>query len=283
MAISTKQRVGRLVAATLVALMVACAWMPSFDTKAKERVDAGLKRAAATYATARLLNGVISVVQGTEIAAAPAGIGMTLSPGEILDPLNDLVEQFSQVMLVAMVAFGVEKTLLGVGASWAISLTLSLVAAVWAVLLVRGTAEPRWLARLLAVLLLARFAMPVSLMATDTVFERFLASDYRQSQEALETAHGEASRLGAIDAEERQGFWEKLKSTTVDAFAEARAKLESLQQTAENAVERIVNLIVIFVLETIVLPVLFVWILLGIGRAFQGAGIRDQMTGIRDQ
>jgi hypothetical protein len=109
----TKQ-LTRFFVAALVALMAACAWIPSFDTKANEQVDAGLKRAAASYATARLLNGILSVVQETEIAAAPAGIGMTFSPGRILH----LVEQFSQVMLVAMVAFGIEKVPLTVGASW---------------------------------------------------------------------------------------------------------------------------------------------------------------------
>lgn len=57
------------------------------------------------------------MVQGTEISAAPVGVGMTFTPGQILDPLNDLIEQFSQVMLVAMVAFGVEKVLLTAGAA----------------------------------------------------------------------------------------------------------------------------------------------------------------------
>ncbi|GHU28072.1 hypothetical protein AGMMS50256_09360 [Betaproteobacteria bacterium] len=267
MTISTKQWAVRFFVVTLVVLMALCAWMPSFTTKANEQVDAGLKRAVATYATARLLNGIISVVQGTEVSAAPAGVGMTFSPGEILDPLNDLVEQFSQVMLMAMIAFGIEKVLLTVGASWVISLALSLIAAIWCLLHVQKKTEPRWLARLLLVLFVTRFAMPVSLMATDVVFEHFMASDYQESQEVLKTVQGEASELGTVAVEEKQGFWEKLKSTTVDAFAEARAKLESLKQAAESAVDHIIKLMGIFVLETIVLPILFIWALFGIGRS----------------
>jgi hypothetical protein len=257
----------RLFVTTLLAVLIACAWMPAFDARANEEIDAGLKRAVATYAAARLLNGVLSVAQGTQIAAAPAGIGMTLSPGEILDPLNDLVEQFSEVMLVAMVAFGVEKVLLTFGASWAISLTLSLIAAAWAALYLRGKAAPRWLSRLLLVLLVTRFAMPVSLMATNAVFEQFMASDYQASQEALETMRMEAGELDAIDAGERQGFWEKLKGATIDAFTEIRARLENLKQSAENAVDRIIWLMVIFVLETIILPVFFIWALFSVSRS----------------
>jgi hypothetical protein len=264
---STKRGIARFFTVALVAVMAICAWMPVFDTKANEEIDKGLKRAVATYATARLLNGIISVAQGTQIAVAPAGIGMTLSPGEILDPLNDLVEQFSQVMLVAMVAFGVEKVLLTVGASWAISLTLSLIVAVWAVLHLSGTAKPRWLARLLLVLLVTRFAMPVSLMATDMVFEQFMASGYQESQEALKTVQGATGQLEAFDMGEHHGFWEKLKSATVDTFAEARAKLENLKQAAGDAVDHIIGLMVIFVLETIVLPVFFIWAMLSVGRS----------------
>jgi hypothetical protein len=258
MTVSTKQRVARFFVAALVALMALCAWIPSFNMKANEQVDAGLKRAVATYATARLLNGIISVVQGTEVSAAPAGVGMTFSPGEILDPLNDLVEQFSQVMLVAMVAFGIEKVLLTVGASWAISLTLSLIAAIWCILHVQGKAEPRWLARLLLILLVTRFAMPVSLMATDEVFVHFMASDYQESQEVLKVIQGEASESGNVAHEEKSGFWEKV---------DPRAKVESLKQIAESAVDHIIKLMGLFVLETIILPIFFIWALFSIGRS----------------
>lgn len=268
MDVSKKQNATQFVVVVIVAVMVACAWLSPFDNKANEQVDAGLKRALATYATARILNGAISVLQGTEIAATPAGVGMTFTPGQILDPLNDLVEQFSQVMLVAMVAFGVEKVLLTVGASWMISLTMSVVAAVWATLYLRHMQWSRWLGRLLLVLLVARFAMPAALMGTDMVFQSFMASDYQESQALLHAVQGEASKLGSVsqDATDKQGFWDRFKSTTVDAFSEARSRLENLKIAAEKAVESVIKLMVIFVLETIVVPLLFIWLLLGIGR-----------------
>ena len=84
MTASRNQQMLRFLSMALVAIMVACSWLSPFDTTANAQVDAGLKRAAATYASARLLNGAISVVQGTQISAAPAGMGMTFAPGEIL-------------------------------------------------------------------------------------------------------------------------------------------------------------------------------------------------------
>lgn len=268
MAATKSQLAVRLVGVALIAIMVACAWLSPFDTNANEHVDAGLKRAVATYATARVLNGVISVVQGTEVSAAPAGIGMTFSPGQILDPLNDLVEQFSHVMLIAMVAFGVEKVLLTVGASWMISLTLSLIAAAWCTLYLLELNRPGWLARLLLILLITRFAMPVALIGTDVIFQRFMAADYQESQEALLAVQGEASQLGTSSqgATDKQGLWDRLKSTAVDSFSEARSRLEKLKVSTEKAVERIIKLMVIFTLETIVFPILFIWLLLSFFR-----------------
>lgn len=263
-----KQIAWRVLAVLALAAMVAFAWLSPVESKANEQVDAGLKRAAATYATARLLNGVISVVQGTEVSAAPAGLGMVFTPGQILDPLNDLVEQFSQVMLVAMVAFGVEKVLLTVGASWMVSLTLSLVAVTWAALYLLEQSSPRWLGRLLLIFLVTRFAMPVALIGTDWVFQRFMASDYQESQQVLQAIQGETSKFGKIpqDSSNKQGLWDKFKSTTVDAFSDASSALDSLKSSAEKAVERVIKLMVIFVLETIVFPIIFIWLLLSAAR-----------------
>ena len=81
--------------------LIALSWTQLLDQPAQAGTAATLKRALATYAIARGLNGVISVAQGTEIAIQPVGVGLTISAGEILDPLNDLVEHFSWLVLVA--------------------------------------------------------------------------------------------------------------------------------------------------------------------------------------
>lgn len=84
-----------------------------------------------SFATARTLNAVISVVQGTQVELQPGGVGMTFTPGQVLDPINDLVEQFSLLMLAASVSFGVQLALIKFGAFWAVSSMLSVVALAW--------------------------------------------------------------------------------------------------------------------------------------------------------
>ena len=78
------------------------AWLAPLDAPATEQVEAGLKRALISFAAARALNGVISVAQGTEVSVQPLGVGVTLAPGQLLDPINDLIEQFSNLMLLSV-------------------------------------------------------------------------------------------------------------------------------------------------------------------------------------
>src|SRR5665647_1805913 len=107
-------------------------WLAPLDAPAMQQVDAGLKRALITFASARALNGVISVIQGTLVDAQPAGMGFTFAPGQLLAPINEVVKHFADLMLMASVAFGVQKVLITISGYWVISLVLTATALGWA-------------------------------------------------------------------------------------------------------------------------------------------------------
>ena len=257
----------RMVLAVAVALMVACSWLVPLESVANQQVDAGLKRALISFATARALNAVISVVQGTEVAVQPAGVGINFAPGQILDPVNDLVEQFGQLMLVASVAFGVEKVLISMGAHWAISSLLTVTAIAWVYAYLRRGTSPPWLTRMLLILLMTRFAMPLAIIGSDQLFREFLAADYQSSQQVIEVASGQINKLNTTVAPvtEDQSMVDKITGW-VSRNADIKPHLESLKQTVEQTTERIIRLMVIFLLQTLVLPVLLLWVLWGIVR-----------------
>ena len=103
----------------LLLVIAALAITGAADDVSREFADDALKRALATFAVARTLNGVISVAQGTEVAVEPGGVGVVMTPGQILDPVNDLVERFSSVMLVAASSLGLQIVLLEI-LSWVV-------------------------------------------------------------------------------------------------------------------------------------------------------------------
>ncbi len=257
----------RMALAALVAVMVACSWLAPLDATANRQVDAGLKRALLTFASARALNAVISVVQGTEVAIEPAGVGVVLTPGQALDPVNDLVEQFSNLMLAASVSFGVQKVLISIGAHWVASLLLSIAALVWALFLFRYEPAPAWLTRILVILLMTRFAVPVVTLAADGLFRTFMAADYQSSQQVIDTASGNLAKLDppAAVPSESQGMLEKFKGWLPQS-GDVKARFEQLKQVAERAIEHIIKLMVIFLLQTLLLPLLLLWVLYGVAR-----------------
>lgn len=95
-----------LVALTFVLLVIALSF--TIDENAKKLIDESFKQAVIVFGSAKALNGVISLAQGTEIDLPFVVIAI----GEILDPINDLVEQFSLIMLASLISLGIQKILL---------------------------------------------------------------------------------------------------------------------------------------------------------------------------
>ena len=286
---STKY-LSKLTVIVLVVLVVALSWSKSLSELAGAQVDTGLKRSVVSFAAARTLNAVISVVQGTEVVIHPLGVGVTLTLGQVLHPINDLVEQFSFIMLMASVAFGVQKLLLTIGSTWVVSALVAGLGLVWSVLYWYQRA-PLGLSRFLVVVVFIRFVMPVATIGSAYVFDQFSATEYetslasiKQTGEELRTLGKEITTLspeGAVpkpmpDAAnptaEPKGLLERAKEaiggatnavgSVIQASADkVRAKFESIKAQAERTAERMISLIVIFLMQTIVMPLILLLVL----------------------
>lgn len=265
----------QIAAALCLALAVACAWLAPMDAPATAQVDAGLKRALISFATARALHGVLSVVQGTQFSAQPLGVGVTLTPGQLLAPVNDLVKHFSDLMLAASVAFGVQKAVIAIGSYWPISAVLTVVALAWGWVYFRQQRVRPWLSKVLVVLLMVRFAIPVVVIGTDTIWQKFLAADYVSTQTAIDSASGQTQRLGppAVAGTESTGFLDKARQW-MSGVTDVKARFEDIKLAAERVTEQIIRLMVIFLLQTLILPVLLLWGLYAFVRGLTGISSR---------
>jgi hypothetical protein len=242
-----------------------------------------LKRALVTFAASRALNGAISAAQGTELALEPAGVGVVLSVGQVLDPINDLVERFSAVMLVAATSIGLQNVLLRILSAPGFDVALALIA-VWVLLsswlpAVRLNASLPWARRTLLVVIFLRFALPVLIIGSDFVFEEFLATEQQAALDALRGVQADIEDIGETQPTLPAGeqSWMERFSGMVDstlAAVDPRDALDQLSDRVADASEHIISLIVIFVLQTILLPIAFVWLfvelLKGIGSRLAG-------------
>jgi len=256
-----------LTAACLLAVLGA--WTGQLDDFGAEMAEKAFRRALVTFAVARTLNGVISVAQGTEVAIEPAGVGMNFSVGQVLDPINDLIERFSSVMLVATSALGLQNILLGISEWWGISLFLLLSVIVLLVTL-WTPAVSGWHKFSLRVALIAvavRFAVPIIIIGTSVVFDTFLETQHDAATEALEATSIEISEMSQETAppvpDADQSLRDRIGSFLDDSLDRLNVteKLERFRERLSNASEHIINLIVIFVLQTIIIPILFLYLL----------------------
>ena len=252
-------------AAALLAVIIA---FTGIADRSSEAIAAdSLKRALVTFAAARALNGAISAAQGTELALEPAGVGVVLSVGQVLDPINDLVERFSSVMLVAASSIGLQNILLRISSTIGFDIAL-VVVALWLLLATWSRwiqASMPWARRALLVAIFVRFALPVLIVGGDLVFEGFLATEQQAAMEALRGVQAdivEISDEAPLPAAERGTLLERF-SGLVDktlAAVDPRDTLNQLGDRVADASEHIISLIVIFVLQTILLPIAFVWL-----------------------
>ena len=87
----------------LSTIIIALALSYTLDVKGKDLVDKSFTESVVVFGSAKALNAVISLAQGTELDLP----FVTVAIGEVLDPINDLIEQFSFVMLASMVSLGI--------------------------------------------------------------------------------------------------------------------------------------------------------------------------------
>ncbi len=259
--------IGAVLFATVLALL------PVTDTLGREHIDASFKRALAVAAIARGLNGVISVAQGTEVGIQPAGVGVNFSPGEILDPINDLVERFSWIMLLSSSSLGVQKVLLAMSAWHGLLLVLVGIA----LLLIGSHFFSRHerlrgvLARLFVFVLILRFMMPLVAIANEMVYRTFLEADYNASSAQLKSARNQINEINKEVSDSTDipsGFIERATEfykTAVDKV-DFEKRFDRYREAAGSIGENTVNMIVVFVMQTLVFPLVFIAILLGILR-----------------
>jgi hypothetical protein len=232
--------------------VVIAAWLPSLQGMATEVLDASLKSSLITFASLRALNGFISVVQGTQVAAGPVIGQVTVPIGQVLDPINDMLEQVSTVMLWATVSLGIQKALLALCGNWVVSALITLTAVGWATAHVLGKSYP-WLNRFMLLMFLVRFVFPVMAVSSHVVFDTFFANGLADAQQVIAATAGEVG---------------KQFPGVATVLAGPKEILDKAKQIAQNLPDTIVRITVSFLIQSIVLPLFFLWALIYAGRGF---------------
>ena len=226
----------------LAAFSLALSWSGILDRYSEEYIDGALISGGLIYATARGINAAVSLIQGTEITPAVA----TIAVGEVLDPINDLIERFSAVMLVALGSLALQKIFLEIFGHGGFSILLSAIAI--ALLVTATDARSRYfknIVRLFAITVALRFALGIVVIASSFVDQVFLTENesakhvdmtkLQSELQALSTAKtGSASPEEVAAAKGELTELRKIQSEQQKAVERSRLDLDKLQTELNN-------------------------------------------------
>jgi hypothetical protein len=235
-----KRRSKGLFRTVSIALLVvlAVALMPKLNQECTKYLDNWTKKSIVTFALAAGINSGLSVIEDTELEVG-IGLGASIALGDIVRPLNDMVARVATVALASAVSLGIQRILMGVGASsvfkWLLMLSiLGLLVTEW----IDWPALRRLASWLLVLALVASFAIPVAVYATGIIGDQFTKGAYAEAQQQFQKLNTEVKRL---DPKDISRLGDRLKST------------------AAAYTEFAVTYIVVLIFQTMLMPILLLW------------------------
>ena len=165
--------------------------LKSVDEKSTQYLDKTLLRASIAYGLCRATNSAVSFLQEIDFGFEAIGT-INLNPFEFLDPLNDLVERFSWILLAAMASIGIQKFLIQLLPGWTIYFILLPGLLMWLTglwtnkhinLNLLGIGKQFVL---LAVIL--RFIIPAEVAINNWIYDYHLENKYKQSINDIKTS-----------------------------------------------------------------------------------------------
>ncbi len=238
--------------AIFIVALVAVSSTRLLDDYTDDYTDEALKNAALTYAAARGLNAIVSLMQSSSVEAGIGVVSGSVTVGELLDPLNDMIERFSTVMTWVLASLAAQKVLLLV-ASHKLFLYLVAVLGVTAVLLLYFGKPPmqNLVFRSFLVVVFVRFALGFAVALNSGVDYLFLQEQFEASDQQVANFQDEMlaiepdSGLDPRDIHESMvEFWQSLS-------------LQEFNRKISEGIEDFINLLAIYLIKTIAFPLLF--------------------------
>ena len=250
-----------LVIFTLLSLCLALSF--TIDDNAKKLVDDSFKQSVIVFGSAKALNAVVSLAQGTQINLP----FVTVAVGEILDPINDLVEQFSLVMLVSMVSLGIQKILLNFVTTDIYNYLLFASIIIFNFWLFKRFTNDEKIRNLFFkitfILLFLRFAIPMMGYVNEVSYNYFVKPQYNieELNKDILDVKDNVSKINqeTINQKQDSSFLNKVMEKFDSSYYEK--KVNEYKDAVDNSSQYIIDLIIVFIFQTIFLPIIFLFLL----------------------
>ena len=210
-------------------------------------------RAAEAYLTARALGRVVAVASSATLNAG-VGVGGSLDVGRVLEPVDKLLDTFSDVMMASLIAVTTQLILIDMFDAYALSWVLPAGLAVLALAVAFGLSRLGVVRRVATLLILAavlaKFALPIAVEGTEALSARFLQHRTQEAQAVVEATRSDVAAAEAGAAPPSRSWYDPRRLT--DQLGALSP--DEVMRRVDQAVDAILTWMTAFLLETIFMP-----------------------------
>lgn len=251
--------------------------LPVLDTMTDTYFREAITKAATAYATCRVINASVSIVKDSSLQLEPAGVGISLAVGQALDPIDDMTERLSDVLVTAITSLGVQKLAYEISVSFAPPI-LSIFLFAISILIwfenERLTSLQKTITRLILLVIIARFFLPISSVADDYLHKHFFDDQISDANKKLAVGSAELNKLKDFSLPDIDGVLGTIENSASFLKQKTTEFKNALVATVTNAGDIIDNLLKltflyvgVFLIQVVILPLLSFWFLVKIVNA----------------
>lgn len=245
--------------------------LPVLDNTTDVYFREALTKAAVAYATCRVINASVSIVKDSSVNLEPAGVGVTLAAGQVLDPIDDMTERVSDVIVTAITSLGVQKLAYEIGVSLAPPI-LAIFLLILSILIwfenKKLVTVQKTIIRFILLILIARFALPISAVSNNYIQKHFFAEKIANAYKELAIGSAELDKLTEFSLPEVNGMLGTIKNNASFIQRKSVEFKDAVLATVSNAgniIESLLKIAFLYVgvilIQVIALPVLIFWLL----------------------
>ena len=150
--------------------------IPGLDRATDSYFREAITKGGISYAACRVINASVSIIKESSLHLQPAGVGLSLAVGQALDPIDDLTERLSDVLVTAITSLGVQKLAYEIGISLAppvLAVFLLLLAVLVWLKSTKLVFLHKTVMRFALLIVIARFFLPISSFINDFINTNF--------------------------------------------------------------------------------------------------------------
>ncbi len=245
--------------------------LPVLDSAADNYFEQSITKAGLAYATCRIINASVSVVKESSLELEPAGIGGSLAVGQVLDPIDDMTERLSDVIVTAITSLGVQELAYEISVIFAQPI-LSVFIFLLTILIwfenKRIIRFKKTVIRIIFIIIIARCCLPVSSMANDFIQKDFFDDKISEANNELKLSTVELDKLADLSLPEVDGIKGTIENSASLLKQKAIEFKNAIVVTVSNMGDIIKNLLKltylyvgVFLIQVIILPLLTFWFL----------------------